>query len=166
MQEQRIQVRTELYRLLLDEEAGVACNLVPRMLADPESLTPEIRWCVLYLVRGIGYVAARSMLLGEGTILDTVVEQIELARLSQERLDWLWLVVMSEDEDHWLQRYERTNVRYSLEELRWLNELLAKLWDVERERLELEEPPLAPLVLREKRRLAAEARAERLIAGP
>jgi hypothetical protein len=57
-------------------------------------------------------------------------------------------------------------VKYSLEELRWLNELLAKLWDVERERLELEEPPLPPLVLREKRRLAAEARAERLIAEP
>jgi hypothetical protein len=166
MQEQRTQVRTELYRLLLDEEAGVACNLVPRMLADPESLTPEIRWCVLYLVRGIRYVAARSLLLGEGTILDTVVEDIEVARLSQERVDWLWFVVVSEDEDHWSQRYERTNVKYSLEELRWLNELLAKLWDVERERLELEEPPLPPLVLREKRRLAAEARAERLSVEP
>jgi hypothetical protein len=166
MQEQRLHVRTELHRLLLDEEAGVACNLVPRMLADPESLTPEIRWCVLYLVRGIRYIAARSMLLGEGTILDTVVEDIEVARLHQERLDWMWFVVISEVEDHWIQRYETTNVRYSLEELRWLNELLGKLWNVERERLELEEPPLPPLALREKRRLAAESRAERLIADP
>jgi hypothetical protein len=90
MQEQTLHVRAELYRLLLDEEAGVACNLVPRMLADPESLTPEIRWCVLYLVRGIRYLAARNMLLGEGTILDTVVEDFEVARLHQERLDWLW----------------------------------------------------------------------------
>ena len=166
MQEQKLQVRAELYRLLLDEEAGVACNLVPRMLADPESLTPEIRWCVLYLVRGIRYIAARNMLLGEGTILDTVVEDIEIARLHQERLDWLWFVLVSEDEDRWIQRYESTDIRYSLEELCWLHELLGKLWVVERERIELEEPPLAPLVLREKRRLATEAHAERLHAEP
>jgi hypothetical protein len=166
MQDQRSQVRAELYRLLLDEEAGVACNLVPRMLADPESLTPEIRWCLLYLVRGVRYMAARNMLLGEGTILDTVVEDIEVARLRQERLDWLWFSVISEDEDHWAQRYESTNVRYSLKELRWLHELLGKLWVVERERLELEEPPLPPLVIREKQRLVAEALAERLIAEP
>jgi hypothetical protein len=136
------------------------------MLADPESLTPEIRWCVLYLVRGIRYMAARNMLLGEGTILDTVVEDIEIARLHRERLDWLWFTVISEDEDHWTQRYESTDVRYSLEELRWLHELLGRLWEVERERLELEEPPLQPLVLREKQRLTAEARAERLAAEP
>jgi hypothetical protein len=166
MQERKSQVRAELYRLLLDEEAGVACNLVPRMLADPESLTPEIRWCVLYLVRGIRYLAARNMLLGEGTILDTVVEDIEVARLHRERLDWMWFTVISEDEDHWIQRYESTNVRYSLEELQWLHELLGTLWDVERERLELEEPPLPPLVLREKLRLTAEARTERLPAEP
>jgi hypothetical protein len=166
MQEQTLHVRAELYRLLLDEEAGVACNLVPRMLADPESLTPEIRWCVLYLVRGIRYLAARNMLLGEGTILDTVVEDFEIARLHQERLDWLWFTVISEDEDHWTQRYESTNVRYSVEELHWLHELLGTLWEVERERLDLEEPPLLPLVLREKRRLVTEARAENLIAEP
>ena len=163
MQEQRIHVRTELYRLLLDEEAGVACNLVPRMLADAESLTPEIRWCVLYLVRGIGYLASRNGLLGQGTILDTVVEDIEVARLQRERLDWLWFTVIREDRDHWVQRYESTNVRYSLEELAYLHDLLGKLWEVERQRLELEEPPLPPRVLREKQRLKAEA-AERLIA--
>ena len=58
MLDRKFQVREELYRLILNEEEGVAYNLVPRMLADPESLTPEIRWCLLYLVRGIGYIAA------------------------------------------------------------------------------------------------------------
>jgi hypothetical protein len=160
MQDQKLHVRTELYRLLLDEEAGVACYLIPRMLADPDSLTPEIRWCIFYLVRGIGCLAARNELLGHGTILDTVMEEFEVARLRQERLDWLWFNVIREDEDHWIQRYESTDVGYSLDELWWLNELLHKLWLVEKERLELEEPPLAPLVLRERRRLEAEARAE------
>jgi hypothetical protein len=164
MQDQKLQVRTELYRMLLDGEAGVACNLVPRMLADPESLTPEIRWCVLYLVRGIRYIAVRNDLLGEGTILDTVVEEIEVARLHKERLDWMWFAVVCEDEDHWIQRYESTDVRYSLEELQWLHTLLGNLWEIERERLELEEPPLPPLVVRERRRLAAEASTEKLIA--
>ncbi len=98
--------------------------------------------------------------MGGGTILDTVLEEYEIVRLRQERLDWLWFDVIQEDEDHWVQRYESTDVRYSLEELHWLNKLLHKLWLVERERLELEEPPLAPLVLRERRRLRAEARAE------
>lgn len=163
MQEQKLYVRRELYRLLLDEDAGVACNLVPRMLADPESLTPEIRWCILYLVRGVGYLASRHGLLGDGTMLDTVVSEFEMARLHRERLDWLWFTVVREDEGHWVQRYESTNIRYSLEELRWLVELLGELWSTERERLELEEPPLAPLVLREKQRLQEEAtRAERL----
>jgi hypothetical protein len=163
MQERKSRVRADLYRLLLDEEAGVACNLVPRMLADPVSLTPEIRWCVLYLVRGIGYLASRNGLLGKGTILDTVVEDIEVARLERERLDWLWFSVIREEEEHWLQRYESTDVRYSLEELHWLHRLLGELWEVERERLELEEPPLPPRVIREKRRLLAEAAAaERL----
>lgn len=160
MQDQKLHVRTELYRLLLDEDAGVACYLIPRMLADPDSLTPEIRWCVLYLVRGIGCLASRNDLLGHGTILDTVMEEFEVARLHRERLDWLWFNVIREDEDHWIQRYESTDVGYSLEELHWLNELLHELWLVEKERLELEEPPLAPLVLRERRRLEAEARAE------
>jgi hypothetical protein len=164
MQDRKSNTRTELNRLLLDEEAGVACNLVPRMLADPESLTPEIRWCVLYLVRGIGYLAARNGLLGSGSVLDTVVEEFEVARMSHERLDWLWYTVVLDDESHWVQRYESTDVRYSLEELHWLHDLLGRLWSVERERLALEEPPLAPRVLREKKRLRAEA-AERLIAN-
>jgi hypothetical protein len=165
MQDQRSHLREELYRLLLNEEAGVACSLVPRMLADPESLTPEIRWCVLYLVRGIGYLAARNGLLGNGSVLDTVVEDFEVARLRHERMDWLWYTVVSEDETHWVQRYETTDVRYSLRELAWLHELLGRLWVVERERLELEEPPLAPLVLRRRQRMLAEAEStERLIA--
>lgn len=165
MQDQKSQVRTELYRLLLDEDAGVACYLIPRMLADPDSLTPEIRWCILYLVRGIGCLAARNDLLGSGTILDTVMDEFETARLRQERIDWLWFDVVRDDEDHWIQRYESTDVGYSLEELHWLKELLHKLWLVEKERLELEEPPLAPLVLRERRRLAAAARAEQGLAA-
>ncbi len=157
MQDHKAKVRSELYRLLLDEEAGVACNLIPRMLADPESLTPEIRWCIFYLVRGMGCLAGRNGLLGDGTILDTVVEDFETVRLQKERLDWLWYEVIREDDDHWLNRYESTDVGYSLNELRWLNDLLGKLWTVERERLALEEPPLPPLALREKRRLRAEA---------
>ncbi len=165
MQDRKSYTRTELYRLLLDEEAGVACNLVPRMLADPASLTPEIRWCVLYLIRGIGYLAGRNGLLGSGSVLDTVVEEFELVRLHHERLDWLWYTLVCEDESHWIQRYESTDIRYSLEELQWLHDLLGRLWSVERERLELEEPPLAPLVIREKLRLRAEAASsERLIA--
>lgn len=167
MQDSKSHVRAELYRLVLDEEAGVACNLVPRMLADPDSLTPEIRWCILYLIRGIRYLASRNGLLGEGTVLDAVVEEFEIARLRCERVDGLWFSILQEDESHWLQRYESTEVRYSLEELKWLNDLLLKLWYVERERLEFEDPPLAPLVLREKRRLReAAARAEHLIAEP
>ena len=157
MQDPKAKVRSELYRLLLDEEAGVACNLIPRMLADPESLTPEIRWCIFYLVRGIGCLAGRNGLLGDGTILDTVVKDFETVRLAKERLDWLWYEVIRDEDDHWLHRYESTDVRYCLKELRWLNDLLGKLWIVERERLELEEPPLPPLALREKRRLHAEA---------
>ena len=34
---------------------------------------------------------------------------------------------------------------------------LGELWNVERQRLEMEEPPLTPLVLRERERLKAEA---------
>jgi hypothetical protein len=54
-----------------------------------------------------------------------------------------------------VQRYEGTEIRYSLEELEWLNRQLGRLWETERQRLELEQPPLRPLVLR--RRLEAEA---------
>jgi hypothetical protein len=153
----KFQIREELYRLLLNEGEGVAYNLVPRMLADPESLTPEIRWCLLYLVRGIGYIASRHGFLGRDGLLDAVLQGFEQSRRVNERLDWLWFTVVREDENHWIQRYESTNVRYSLEELTWLHRQLIALWKVERQRLELEEPPLPPWVLRQKERLRAEA---------
>lgn len=153
MREEKFRVRAELYRLLLDGESGTAASLVPRMLADPESLTPEIRWCLLYLIRGIGYLASRNHLLGQGGLLDTLVEDFELARCRTGRLDWLWYTVVQEDTGHWLQRYESTEVHYSLEELDWLNEQLGRLWEVERQRLAMEEPPLQPLAVR--KRLAA-----------
>ena len=155
MDDDRFRTRAELYRLLLDEEAGAAPTLVPRMLADPESLTPEIRWCLLYLIRGICYLAARNRLLGQGGLLDTLSEEFELARCRTRRLDHLWQEIVQEDPKHWMQRYESTDVHYSLDELGWLNEQLGRLWEVERQRLALEEPPLAPLVLR-RRRLEAE----------
>jgi len=157
MQERQREVRDELHRLLLDEETGVACVLVPRMLADPDSLTPEIRWCLLYLVRGIACLAGRHGLLGTDGLLDTVAKEFERVRHRNERLDWLWFTVVQEDESHWIQRYESTDVRYSLEELFWLHELLRSLWIVERERLTLEEPPLRPLALRRKLERLAEA---------
>ena len=160
MSGRKFQVREELYRLILNEDEGVAYNLVPRMLADPESLTPEIRWCLLYLVRGVGYMAARHGLLGNGGLLDAVMQGFEESRQVKERLDWMWYTVVREDETHWIQRYESTDVHYSLEELAWLHRRLIALWDVERERLELEEPPLTPLVLRQRERLNA-AEAER-----
>jgi hypothetical protein len=150
MDEEKFRVRAELYRLLLDEEAGVASSLVPRMLADPESLTPEIRWCLLYLIRGIGYLAARNDLLGSGGLVDTLVEDFEMVRTCTRRLDGLWFDVVQEDPSHWVQRYESTDQHYSLAELNWLNEQLGRLWEVERERLELEEPPLPPLVRRQR----------------
>lgn len=157
MQDHQDQVKSELHRLLLQEEAGVACNLVPRMLADPESLTPEIRWCLLYLIRGIGFLAARHGLLHNGGLLSTVVNGFERARRRNERLDGLWFTIVQQDENHWVQRYESTDVRYSLDEVMWLSEHLGRLWLVERQRLALEEPALPPLVLREKLRLRAEA---------
>ena len=150
MDEEKFRVRAELYRLLLDEEAGVASSLVPRMLADPESLTPEIRWCLLYLIRGIGYLAAHNNLLGHGGLVDTLVEDFEVVRSRTRRLDGLWFDVVQEDPGHWVQRYESTDQRYSVAELNWLNEQLGRLWEVERERLELEEPPLPPLVRRQR----------------
>jgi hypothetical protein len=151
MDGERYRVRAELYRLLLDDEAGCASSLVPRMLADPESLTPEIRWCLLYLIRGIGYLASRNGLLGQNWgLLDTLVEDFEVVRSRTRRLDGLWYSVVQEDPSHWLQRYESSDRRYSVEELHWLNRQLGRLWEVERERLSLEEPPLAPLVLRRK----------------
>lgn len=150
MDEERFRIRAELYRLLLDEEAGAASTLVPRMLADPDSLTPEIRWCLLYLIRGIGYLAARNRLLRHGGLLVTLAEDFELAWCRTRRLDGLWSEIVQEDPKHWMQRYESTDVHYSLDELSWLNEQLGRLWEVERQRLALEEPPLPPLVVRRK----------------
>lgn len=121
------------------------------MLADPDSLTPEIRWCLFYLIRGIGYLAGRNHLFGQEGLLDTLSEEFEVARLRTQRLDNLWSGIVQEDPNHWMQRYESTEVHYSLEELDWLNELLGRLWEVERQRLALEEPPLEPLVLRKRR---------------
>jgi hypothetical protein len=157
MDEERYRIRAELYRLLLEDKAGAAYSLVPRMLADPESLTPEIRWCLLYLIRGIGYIAARNNLLGHGDLLDTLVHDYEIARCRTRRLDALWFDIVRDDANHWLQRYEDTDRRYTLEELEWLNERLGELWDVERQRIALEEPPLPPLVARRKQ-LAEERR--------
>ena len=150
MDEQRFRTRAELYRLLLDEEAGVASTLVPRMLADPDSLTPEIRWCLLYFIRGVVHLAGRNRLLGSGGLLDTLADDFELARLRTRRVDGLWSEIVQEDPKHWTQRYESTDVHYSLEELLWLNQQLGKLWEIERQRLALEEPPMAPIALRRK----------------
>jgi hypothetical protein len=150
MDENRYQVKAALYRLLLDEEAGAAPTLVPRLLADPESLTPEIRCCLQYLIRGIGYLAARNHLLGQGGLLDTLAEEFESVRTRTGRIDGLWFDVVQEDPAHWVQRYEATDRHYSLDELSWLNQELGRLWEIERERLELEEPPLPPLVLRRR----------------
>ena len=156
MTEEAHRVRTELHRLLLDEGSGVAPSLVPRMLADPDSLTPEIRWCLLYLIRGIGCLAGRTGLLGsagQDGLLDTLVNDFEAARRWTERGDWLWYTVMREDPKHWIQRYEDIQVRYSLDEVYWLNDQLGKLWEVERERIALEEPPLAPLARRREQQM-------------
>jgi len=161
MDDERFRVRAELYRLLLDEQAGAASSLVPRMLADPDSLTPEIRWCLLYLIRGIGHLAGRNRLLGRGDLLDTLASDFELARCHTKRLDGLWSDVVQEDPKHWMQRYESTDVHYSLDELRWLNDLLGQLWEVERQRLALEEPPMPPLAMR-KKILEADKRADPL----
>jgi hypothetical protein len=154
MDEERYRVRAALYRLLLDDEAGAASTLVPRLLADPDSLTPEIRCCLVYLIRGIGYLSARNGLLGQGGLLDTLAEELESVRLQTRRIDSLWFDIVQEDPSHWVQRYEGTEIRDSLEELEWLNRQLGRLWEIERQRLALEEPPLRPLVLR--RRLEAE----------
>lgn len=150
MRDRGLQLKDELHRLLLDEGAGVACTLVPRMLADPVSLTPEIRCCLQFLVRGIGLLAGRNGLLSGEGLLDLVVEGFEEARRRCERFDALWYSVVQEDETHWVQRYESTRVRYSVEELHWLHRQLGQLWEIERERLELERLPLAPLALRRR----------------
>jgi hypothetical protein len=125
--EEKYRVRTALYRLLLDDEAGAASTLVPRMLADPESLTPEIRCCLLYLIRGIGYLAARNDLLGHGGLLDTLVEELETAA-SGPGIDGL-CSTSQEDPAHWVATNRRTST--TLSGLSWLNQL-GRLWEIER----------------------------------
>ena len=142
-------LRTELYRLLFDDEQGAAAFLAPRMLADPQSLTPEVRWCLVYLLRGIRSVAASSRLLEPDSVLYLVAHTVETARTATAAVDGLWYEIARELPGHWLRRYEQGDVRYSLEELRYLNLLLARIWLVERQRIALMNPPLLPRYLRE-----------------
>ncbi len=129
------ELRAELHRLLLDETAGGAAELAPRMLADPASLTPELRWCLVYLLRGVGCVASRNRILDPGTLLHAVAHMVEASRLVTESVDRHWHDVARDLPGHWLTRYEAGDRPYSLEELHWLNALLARLWIEERERL-------------------------------
>jgi len=131
----REDLRAELHRLLMDENAGGAAELAPRMLADPASLTPELRWCLVYLLRGVRCVAAKARILDPGTLLYTVAHMIEAARMITEPLDQHWHEVARDLPGHWLTRYEESEGPYSLAELRRLNVLLARLWATERERL-------------------------------
>ncbi len=142
-------LRTELYRLLFDDEQGAAAFLAPRMLADPQSLTPEVRWCLVYLLRGIRSVAASSRLLEPDSVLYLVAHTVETARTATAAVDGLWYEIARELPGHWLRRYEQGEVRYSLEELRYLNLLLARIWLVERQRIAFMDPPLLPRYLRE-----------------
>ncbi len=128
-------LRAELHRLLLDETTGGAAELAPRMLADPASLTPELRWCLVYFLRGVGCLAARNRILDPGTLLHAVARMVEAARLVTLSLDRCWHEVARELPGHWLTRYEASDRPYSLEELHWLNALLARLWRRERDRL-------------------------------
>ena len=141
-------LRTELYRLLFDDEQGAAAFLAPRMLADPQSLTPEVRWCLVYLLRGIRSVAASSRLLEPDSVLYLVAHTVETARTATAAVDGLWYEIARELPGHWLRRYEQGEVRYSLEELRYLNLLLARIWLVERQRIAFMDPPLLPRYLR------------------
>lgn len=141
-------LRLELQRLLLDDAVGAAASLAPRMLADPHSLTPEVRWCLLYLLRGVRCLAAGNRLLEPGSLLHLVSHAVEAARHSTEASDLVWYEVARELPGHWLRRYEETDVRYSLPELRRLNLLLARLWIVERRRIGYLSPPLLPHYLR------------------
>ncbi len=142
-------LRTELYRLLFDDKQGAAAFLAPRMLADPQSLTPEVRWCLVYLLRGIRSVAASSRLLEPDSVLYLVAHTVEAARMATAAVDGLWYEIARELPGHWLRRYEQSEVRYSLEELRYLNLLLARIWLVERQRIAFMDPPLLPRYLRE-----------------
>ena len=144
----RERLRGELYRLLFDDAAGAAAWLAPRMIADPQSLTPEVRWCLLYFLRGVRLLAAGNRLLEPGTVLYFVAHTVESARLATARTDQIWYEIARELPGHWLSRYERSDVRYSLKELRYLNVLLGRIWRVERERISLMDPPLLPRYLR------------------
>ncbi|MDE2711645.1 MAG: hypothetical protein OXI65_07790 [Acidobacteriota bacterium] len=141
-------LRAELYRLLFDDRQGAAAFLAPRMLADPQSLTPEVRWCLIYLLRGIRSVAASSRLLEPDSVLHLVAHTVEAARRTTAGIDGHWYEIARELPGHWLRRYERGEVRYSLDELRYLNVLLARLWFVERQRIAFMDPPLLPRYLR------------------
>ena len=141
-------LRAELYRLLFDDEQGAAAFLAPRMLADPQSLTPEVRWCLVYLLRGIRSVAASSRLLEPDSVLHLVAHTVETARRSTAGVDGRWYEIARDLPGHWLRRYEQGEIRYSLNELRYLNLLLARLWLVERQRIAFMDPPLLPRYLR------------------
>ncbi len=147
-------LRAELYRLLLDDAAGAAASLAPRMLADPQSLTPEVRWCLVYLLRGVRSLAASSRLLEPDSVLHLVAHTVEAARRATAAVDQIWFEVAKELPGHWLHRYEQSEIRYSLEELRYLNLLLARIWVVERQRIALMDPPLLPRYLRQPARSA------------
>ncbi len=146
-------LRAALHHLLLDDRESAAAFLAPRMLGDPESLTPEVRWCLLYLLRGVGAVAAAERLLEPGSLLQVVSCSVESARRSTARADRRWFEVASGLPGHWLGRYRNGRVRYSLAELRHLNVLLARLWTTERQRLRLLRSPLLPRHLRPGRLL-------------
>ena len=144
-------LRAELYRLLFDDQHGAAAFLAPRMLADPQSLTPEVRWCLIYFLRGIRSVAASSRLLEPDSVLHLVAHTVEAARRTTANVDSLWFEMARDLPGHWLRRYEHGDVRYSLDELRYLNVLLARLWLVERQRIAFMNPPLLPRYLRVER---------------
>lgn len=143
-------LRRELYRLLFDDAEGAAAFLAPRMTADPHSLTPEVRWCLLYFLRGVRSLAASSRLLDPDSVLYLVAHTVEAARLPTAGVDRLWFEIARELPGHWLNRYEREEIRYSLAELRHLNLLLARIWAVERQRIAFRDPPLLPRYLRER----------------
>ena len=145
-------VREELHRLLFDDGVGAAASLAPRMLADPHSLTPEVRWCLLYFLRGVRLLADRSRLREPGSVLALVAQLVEVSRLSTARMDQNWYEIARELPGHWLGRYENRQVRYSLRELRYLNVLLGRIWRVERQRIALMDPPMIPFYLRAGRR--------------
>ena len=134
--------------MLFDDASGAAAFLAPRMLADPQSLTPEVRWCLLYFLRGVRLLAAGNHLLEPGSVLHLVAHTVEGARLATARADQVWYEIARELPGHWLARYERREVRYSLKELHHLNALLARIWRVERQRISFMNPPLLPRYLR------------------